>query len=190
MKSRYSENTPTTTTEILDTFECGDILTVTIRSHKKIHRSQPSTPKSNSNIFKSNNNISTRRKKRKPGRRAILRNIDPELKLECLEMLSDGFTQRQCYRHLGIPIRTIKSWQRTEVTRHSGGTGRKVVDPKMVEEVLEWYGQQREMGILPTGDLLRKKALELSTVASFQASAGWLQKFRVRYNLLLDDPKK
>jgi hypothetical protein len=122
----------------------------------------------------------------KPSRKKY---IDAKLKLQCLEMLNNGFTRDQCYKYLKIPMRYIKLWTKQGPFKKNG-SGRRIVDPNMERMLLEWYSVQIDDGKLPTAELMREKALEFCSVKTFRASQGWLQKFRIKYNLLLDDKVK
>ena len=64
------------------------------------------------------------------------------------------------------------------------GGGRKTLDPKMEDRLVEWIRQeQKKTNQLLTRSQIKKKAKEISNVNSFKASKGWLDKFRRRHGI-------
>jgi hypothetical protein len=165
------------------------ITTVTVFKRKKRQNKLSSTPSTETGTSKITNSNNDKKFKKRRNKRSRRKEIDPRLKEQCMEMLREGFTLQQCSRHLRISMRTLRRWQNAKPSR-CGGIGRKIVDPYMQMQLLEWYSQQRVIGILPSSHSMRMKALELTTVKSFRASLGWFQKFRAKNNLILDDSKQ
>lgn len=65
-------------------------------------------------------------------------------------------------------------------------SGRKLNDSKMEKSVLNWiHSYHLVHNRIPSGDLIKKKALELSAYSDFKASKGWLDKFMKRNQGLL-----
>ncbi len=67
------------------------------------------------------------------------------------------------------------------------GGGRKIRDPDMERELLNWYDNyHKRNGNKVTTKLFKKMAKSYSKVQTFQASKGWLQKFRRRNKIKLN----
>lgn len=57
----------------------------------------------------------------------------------------------------------------------------------MVKKLLKWFDTyHKKEGNRVTTKEFKKKALYFSNDSTFQASKGWLQKFRKRYNITLN----
>ena len=66
--------------------------------------------------------------------------------------------------------------------RKKGG-GRKSKDPDMEKLLYQWYLDLYQKGVPVTSRMIKIKARELTRCKDFVASKGWLDKFKVRYNL-------
>ena len=67
------------------------------------------------------------------------------------------------------------------------GGGRKIKNPSMEKKLLEWYDDYHIVrGNKITTKEFKQKALAFSNDSTFRASKGWLQKFRRRYNIVLN----
>ena len=66
--------------------------------------------------------------------------------------------------------------------RKKGG-GRKSKDPDMEKLLYQWYHDLYQKGVPVTSRMIKIKARELTRCKDFVASKGWLDKFKVRYNL-------
>ena len=53
----------------------------------------------------------------------------------------------------------------------------------MERKLHEWYLAERELGKTVTAKQIKEKAIALTTCRDFIASKGWLDKFKIRYNL-------
>ena len=53
----------------------------------------------------------------------------------------------------------------------------------MEKELYNWYKSMQEQGQSVTARMIKKKAIDLTKCSDFIASKGWLDKFKVRYNL-------
>lgn len=84
--------------------------------------------------------------------------------------------------YYGVPIKSLKRWQRVGVTRKKGG-GRKTKDPDMEYKLERWCRDLTNKGELVTAKMIKDKAMKLSTCEGFIASKGWLDKFKTRHNL-------
>jgi hypothetical protein len=64
------------------------------------------------------------------------------------------------------------------------GGGRKIRDPEMEKNLYEWYIETHLTRKLPvTSKMIKAKALELTKLGDFNASKGWLEKIKKKYNL-------
>ena len=64
------------------------------------------------------------------------------------------------------------------------GGGRKVRDFEMDIKLLNWfYVQHDKLGKIITVKEFKKQAKEFSSIESFKASKGWLEKFKKRYHI-------
>lgn len=66
--------------------------------------------------------------------------------------------------------------------RKKGG-GRKTKDPAMECELYQWYQDTKKKGQMITAKMIKERAIKLTTCKDFIASKGWLDKFKIRYNL-------
>jgi hypothetical protein len=64
------------------------------------------------------------------------------------------------------------------------GGGRKIRDPDMEKRLCDWYVNYHLDQKLPvTSRMVKNKALEFSTNPDFNASKGWMEKVKKKYNL-------
>lgn len=68
-------------------------------------------------------------------------------------------------------------WQRKK------GGGRKTKDPEMEKELYKWYKSMKHSNTPVTAKMIKDKAIQLRSCKDFIASKGWLDKFKIRYNL-------
>jgi hypothetical protein len=66
--------------------------------------------------------------------------------------------------------------------RKKGG-GRKTKDPEMEKKLYRWYLEMKYAGQCITARMIKEKAINLTHCRDFIASKGWLDKFKIRYNL-------
>ena len=81
---------------------------------------------------------------------------------------------------LNVPLKSLKRWMIFGPVRQKGG-GRKIKDPAMEKQIVEWYKNKTKDGSSVTSNELKKKALELSSIEGFKASKGWLEKIKNKY---------
>lgn len=64
------------------------------------------------------------------------------------------------------------------------GGGRKIRDPEMERKLYDWYIDYHIIKKFPvTSRMIKNKALELTSLRDFNASKGWLEKLKKKYNL-------
>jgi hypothetical protein len=69
------------------------------------------------------------------------------------------------------------------------GGGRKIRDPEMEKKLYDWYLDIHFTKGLPvTSRMIKAKALELTSLRDFNASKGWLEKVKKKYNLQISRP--
>jgi hypothetical protein len=69
------------------------------------------------------------------------------------------------------------------------GGGRKIRDPDMEKKLYEWYIDIHYTKKLQvTSRMIKSKALELTKLKDFNASKGWLEKIKKKYNLQIVRP--
>lgn len=83
---------------------------------------------------------------------------------------------------MDVPLKSLKRWMKVGCERKKGG-GRKTKDPVMERNLYEWYIERKNGGDGITAKMIKEKAMELTNCQDFIASKGWLDKFKVRYNL-------
>lgn len=89
-----------------------------------------------------------------------------------------------------VPVKSIKRWITVGPERKKGG-GRKIKDPTMEKNLLNWYYNIRNSKhSYVTNNMIILKALEIRSSNSFIASKGWLEKFKEKYNIVTDKEKK
>lgn len=121
-------------------------------------------------------------------------------KSEILKRLSDGTKQCQLAKEYNIAASTIsrlKKYRKTiqkAMTKYRNDTNRRSLrgtyHPKMENALHKWYLEQTKAGVAMTTNMIRMKARELYTKIrennlDFQASPGWLEKFKRRYGIQL-----
>lgn len=82
----------------------------------------------------------------------------------------------------GVPLKSLKRWMKVGCERKKGG-GRKTKDPIMEKNLYAWYIDMKTRGETVTAKMIKDKAIALTNCSDFIASKGWLDKFKVRFNL-------
>jgi len=85
-------------------------------------------------------------------------------------------------KHYSVPLKSLKRWMKVGCERKKGG-GRKTKDPLMEKNLHNWYVEKKARGEIITAKMIKEKAIQLTNCSDFIASKGWLDKFKVRYNL-------
>lgn len=118
-------------------------------------------------------------------------------KAEILELLQKGAAPIQLSRKYGVAKSTITSIKNKRLnilksidTTFTGPGKRKILKvalfPKMERALYKWFVKQREKHGPINGDMLKEKAKTFHRkfyAGVFQASNGWLQKFKKRYGI-------
>ena len=113
--------------------------------------------------------------------RSKYRMLSPDTKKKAITMAQrEGI--KKAATLFNAPIKSLKRWLKVGYIRKKGG-GRKTKDPNMEKELYEWYWKLTQSKHPITARMVKNKAIELSRCKDFIASKGWLDKFKVRYNL-------
>lgn len=96
--------------------------------------------------------------------------------------LTDEIGINTMAKSLSLSKKSVERWKYKGVERKKGG-GRKALDPNMEVKLLQWYHTQIALGKVLSASLIKRKAKELSSVKTFNASYGWYEKFKKKYNL-------
>ena len=81
-----------------------------------------------------------------------------------------------------VPSKNIKRWLKFGYIRKKGG-GRKCKNPNLETNLINWINKSINNNFFPNSSDIRKKALEFSNDSNFQASKGWFEKFKKKYNI-------
>jgi hypothetical protein len=106
-----------------------------------------------------------------------------EAKRYCIDLVNNNQIPVEIVSTISkVPLKSLKRWLQIGWKRQPG-CGRKIKDPMMEENLINWYHNCLLNGLQPTASTIRKKALELTTSEDFMASKGWLEKFKRKYNI-------
>ena len=114
-----------------------------------------------------------------------------------LEILKEGgkSSQRAVAAKFGVSLgvvnRVIKRKLELETLaenncNHAAKRVKNSINEDLNEQVWEWFVAARSKNIPVSGPILQEKALNIATElgqTDFKASNGWLEKFRLRYNI-------
>ena len=114
-----------------------------------------------------------------------------KLKYKALKELEKGTTLKDVAAQFGVPISTLSTWKKNKekiIEQYNGGQLSKRVKPEKYEHVnksvYKWLLMLRSENIPISGPMLKEKALEFAKelgIESFQASEGWLSRWKDRY---------
>lgn len=113
--------------------------------------------------------------------RSKYRMLDAETKRKAIEMARTQSLKLASATY-NAPVKSLKRWIKVGHLRKKGG-GRKTKDPSMEKDLYQWYLDMKDKGVQLTARAVKNKAIELTKCGDFIASKGWLDKFKVRYNL-------
>ena len=88
-----------------------------------------------------------------------------------------------------VPLKSLRRWVSIGHERQKGG-GRKVRDPSMEVKLYSWYLECKKQNLFVTPRMVKLKALEFTKHRDFNASKGWLAKFKRKYCLELYSLKR
>ena len=101
---------------------------------------------------------------------------------------------RATARYLGINEKQIRDWRSKKLNlmntncnaKRLKGAGRQVTDSKREQGLSEWIQTEKRNGKMISRVDIQEKAKSLTTDDKFKASAGWLRRWRMRHQVLLE----
>ena len=129
----------------------------------------------------SKSRASSRPSANKGRKRNKYRMLSVEIKQRAWHYASQ-FGPKAAAHHLNVPLKSLKRWIKVGCERKKGG-GRKTKDPIMEKNLYQWYIDMRAEGLPITAKMIKERAIQLTNCNDFIASKGWLDKFKVRFNL-------
>ena len=113
-----------------------------------------------------------------------------EAKQFCLDLISKkkyplDITMKMCK----VPRKSLRRWSHVGCLRKKG-CGRKTKNPKMEEQLVQWYNEAIKRNINITAKMIRDKAVQISNDKDFLASKGWLEKFKKKNGIQIINGKK
>ncbi|CDW82618.1 UNKNOWN [Stylonychia lemnae] len=114
-------------------------------------------------------------------KRSKYKMLNPDIKQKAVQMAIDKGAKQSAHT-FGVPLKSLKRWIKVGWQRKKGG-GRKTKDPQMEKKLHEWYLQMKDQQIPVTAKMIKDRAIQLRSCKDFIASKGWLDKFKIRYNL-------
>ena len=113
-----------------------------------------------------------------------------EAKQFCLDLINKkkyplDITMKMCK----VPRKSLRRWSHVGCLRKKG-CGRKTKNPKMEEELVQWYNEMIKRNINITAKMIRDKAVQISNDKDFLASKGWLEKFKKKNGIQIINGKK
>jgi hypothetical protein len=106
-----------------------------------------------------------------------------EAKKFCLDLLQNEKVPFEVIIKMArVPRKSLRRWSLVGIYRKKG-CGRKIRDPIMEQNLINWYKESINKKIFPTAKLIREKAIELSGDKNFLASKGWLEKLKKKYDI-------
>lgn len=131
-------------------------------------------------LFNRNNceNLSTTSKR---GKYKMFSEIEKERYLEMIKYMDI----KEIAAEYDVPLKNLKRWLKVGFNRKKG-CGRKVRDPELELNLINWYKDKRINNKQVTVNKFMTKAKMLSNLSDFKASKGWLNKVRIKHNLYFD----
>ena len=112
-------------------------------------------------------------------------------KYDALKELEKGVPQKEVALCFGVQKSTLSTWKRNKTRieqAYHAGLGNKRMRPEKYEDLnkalTKWFLNCRSENIPLNGPLLKKKAIAFATelkIENFQASDGWLEKWKKRF---------
>ena len=122
---------------------------------------------------------------KKRGKRGKYVMYSEGFKAECIEEVKRNGNEKEVAKFYNIPLKKLKRWIEIGPKRLEGG-GRKVMDPQMEIDLIDWINEEKETGNKITSKQVQDKAKTLSRVDKFLASKGWLEKFLKKYDIKIE----
>jgi hypothetical protein len=132
-------------------------------------------------LYDPNRKIKKENGSRKGKKRNKYRMLPADVKRKAVYMAMNS-SPKKAAEHYSVPLKSLKRWMKVGCERKKGG-GRKTKDPLMEKNLYSWYIEMKSRGEDVTARMIKEKAIELTNWNDFIASKGWLDKFKVRYNL-------
>ena len=107
-----------------------------------------------------------------------------EVKRKCIEA-SKIYEIKEVSKMFSVPLKSLKRWIEVGPERKKGG-GRKIKEPEMEKKLIEWYNEKKIQNVPITSKMIKEKALFFTNRKDFIASKGWFEKFKKKYNLVLN----
>lgn len=125
-------------------------------------------------------------------KKRVHKEVTLELKCKALLELDKGKTNKEVALLFGIPPNTLSTWKKNKAkiiqAFQAGSVSNKRVKADTYEQVnkavLQWFKGMRSENIPVNGVLIKEKALYFAkelNAEKFQASEGWLEKWKSRY---------
>ena len=112
-------------------------------------------------------------------------------KYDALKELEKGVPQKEVALRFGVQKSTLSTWKRNKTKieeAYHAGLGNKRMRPEKYEDLnkalMKWFLNCRSENIPLNGVLLKEKAIAFATelkIENFQASDGWLEKWKKRF---------
>ena len=107
----------------------------------------------------------------------------------CLDLINEkkyplDITMKMCK----VPRKSLRRWSHVGCLRKKG-CGRKTKNPQMEEKLLIWYNDIMKKNVNITAKMIRDKAVEISDDKDFLASKGWLEKFKKKFGIRINNHK-
>ena len=113
-----------------------------------------------------------------------------EAKQFCLDLINKkkyplDITMKMCK----VPRKSLRRWCHVGCLRKKG-CGRKTKNPRMEEQLVQWYNEIIKKNLNVTAKMIRDKAVEISNDKDFLASKGWLEKFKKKNGIHVVSSKR
>ena len=112
-------------------------------------------------------------------------------KYDALKELEKGVPQKEVALRFGVQKSTLSTWKRNKTKieeAYHAGLGNKRMRPEKYEDLnkalMKWFLNCRSKNIPLNGPMLKGKAIAFATelkIENFQASDGWLEKWKKRF---------
>ena len=112
-------------------------------------------------------------------------------KYDALKELEKGVAQKEVALRFGVQKSALSTWKRNktkiEVVYHAGLVNKRMWPEKyedLNKALMKWFLNCRSENISLNGPLLKEKAIAFATelkIENFQASDGWLEKWKKRF---------